>query len=224
MIRRCALLAVLAAAGTLLPAGGAAPLAAQVGKLAPVDEAPRDASFLAFRRQLQEVVRRRDAEALYGMLAENVETGFGGDGGVAAFKETWQPENPLSNLWNTLEEVLRMGGSFQGASRFVAPYVHSRWPERLDPTLHVAVVGTNVRVRESSELGSAVIAVLSYDLVPLARDRGGDRATQRWQVVQLGDGRRGYVARRYLRGPLDYRAVFEQRGGRWVLAALVAGD
>jgi APA family basic amino acid/polyamine antiporter len=43
-------------------------------------------------------------------------------------------------------------------------------------------------------------------------------------LVTLADGRQGYVAARYLRSPLGYRATFAFKGGQWWIAAFVVGD
>jgi hypothetical protein len=197
----------------------AVPAAAQT-KLLPVDEAPRDPTLVRFRTRLMDAVRRKDARFVYGILARDVTNTFGGGGGVDEFKETWDAEHPASKLWNTLDEVLKLGGAFDGDSSFVAPYVFSRWPSGLDGFEHGAIVGSNVRVRGRPFLGAPIIAALSYDVVPMANERGSNG----WEAIRLADGRTGYIATRYVRRPIDYRAIFVRRGGRWMLKALVAGD
>ncbi len=69
-------------------------------------------------------------------------------------------------------------------------------------------------------LGAPIIAALSYDVVPMANERGSNG----WEAIRLPDGRTGYIATRYVRRPIDYRAIFIKRSGRWLLKALVAGD
>ena len=50
----------------------------------------------------------------------------------------------------------------------------------------------------------------------------GERSA--WKRVQLADGRTGYMASRYVRSPIEHRALFEFENGRWWLMAYVAGD
>ena len=45
-----------------------------------------------------------------------------------------------------------------------------------------------------------------------------------WERVQLADGRVGFIAARYLRSPVDLRAFFEFKDGRWWLTTYVAGE
>ena len=45
-----------------------------------------------------------------------------------------------------------------------------------------------------------------------------------WERVALADGRAGFVATRYLRSPLGFRAQFTFDGDRWWLTVLVTGD
>ena len=45
-----------------------------------------------------------------------------------------------------------------------------------------------------------------------------------WLEVKLADGRQGFVRYDQTVNPLDYRLVFEKRGGEWKIAAFVAGD
>ncbi|HEU0053390.1 MAG TPA: SH3 domain-containing protein, partial [Longimicrobium sp.] len=179
----------------------AAPATAQT-KLMPVDQASRDPSFLRFRAQLVDAVQRRDAAFVYRILAPDITNSFGDTGGIDEFKETWDAGHPASKLWNTLGELLALGGAFDGDSSFVAPYVYSRWPEGYDGFEYGAIVGSDVRVRGRPFLGAPIIAALSYDVVPMANERGSNG----WEAIRLPDGRTGYIATRYVRRPIDYRA------------------
>jgi hypothetical protein len=42
--------------------------------------------------------------------------------------------------------------------------------------------------------------------------------------VVTPNGRRGYVRRRFLWNPVDYRVGFKKVGGKWRMDALTAGD
>lgn len=188
--------------------------------LLPVDEAATRPDFFSFRAQLATAVARRDAEALLDAVDEQVRTGFGGDDGRAAFERQWNPRAADSRLWETLGAVLALGGSFTGEHRFAAPYVYSRWPETLDAFEHVAVTARDVRLRAAPRADAAVVERASFTVLELA----GPATDGGWLKVRLPDGRTGYVARALARSPLDYRAIFERREGRWRLVAFVSGD
>jgi hypothetical protein len=104
----------------------------QVGKLYPVDEAARDASLFVLRARLLEAVLQRDMAFILGILSQDILNSFGGNGGIAEFKEQRKPEQPGSKLWPTLLTVLVLGGSFRDERTFAAPYTYSRFPDQLD--------------------------------------------------------------------------------------------
>lgn len=201
---------------------------AQVGKLLPIDEAARDPAFFVFRARLQEAVARHDAAAVLDAADPNIKVGFGGKDGLAAFREKWKlQDGDKSPLWAELGLVLSLGGGFRSPSSFEAPYVFSRWPEAHDAFEHVAVLGTDVRVRAEPRADSKILAALSFDIVRLSQ-AGRSRLTpaqmKEWTAVELQGGRTGYVASRYVRSSVGYRALFNKINGRWRMTALVAGD
>ena len=213
------LVAILA--GTALVAASAAPR-----KLYPVDEAPRDPSFLAFRNQLIAAVRKRDLRFIHRILALDVTSSFGDEETIAAFKRRFEGKHPEADLWQELLTALSLGGQFQGRHRFCAPYVLTRWPEVVDMADYQAIIGKNVRVRIRPSEAASVVETLSYDLVKVDLEGSvpphSDHPT--WVKITTPMGHPGYVASPDIRSCVDYRACFEKRRGRWRLTALVAGD
>lgn len=200
---------------------------AQTGKLLPVDEAVRDPELFAFRARLQAAVARHDAAALLEMVDPKIKNTFGGDDGIEAFQRLWKLEERDSRLWEELGLVLALGGSFQNADNFVAPYVFSRWPESVDSFENVAVLGRNVRVRAEPRAGSPVLTALSFDLVQVSvpgREKMTPEQARDWTAVKLRDGRTGYVSSRYVRSPVAHRAFLTRTNGSWKLTFFVAGD
>lgn len=195
---------------------------AQVARLYPVDEAVQQPDFFSFRARLLQAVQARDTAFLYSTLAPNILNSFGGDGGVAEFREKWRPEEPGSEVWTVLTQILSLGGSYYSDTLFIAPYTSSSFPGDFDGFEHVAIVGANVRARQQPRASSRVLATLSFDVVRRAEASGAEAGD--WSPVQLADGRRAYVAGAFVRSPIDHRAVFVRRQGRWLVRTLVAGD
>ena len=202
------------------------PTLAQAAKLYPVDDAYRDPSFFLFRARLFQAIQQRDTAYVTGILSPSVKNSFGGSGGIAEFKQFWKLERADSKFWKTVNEVLALGGSFQTAHTFMAPYTYSKFPDEFDAFEHGVVVGENVIVRKQPALDSAVIATLSYDIVRVAdwKPKQDELKNQGRVNVVLKDGSKGYISEDYIRSPIDYRAIFEKRDERWQLAALVTGD
>ncbi|HXG63609.1 MAG TPA: SH3 domain-containing protein [Blastocatellia bacterium] len=199
---------------------------AQVAKLRPVDEAARDPSFFVFRARLLEALQQRDTAFLLSVLSPGIRVSFGAGGGIADFQKMWKPERPDSKIWLTLTEILALGGSFREGNTFAAPYIYSNFPDQFDAFEYGVIVGEDVRVRQRPDLNSPVIGTLSYDIVKVAewQPKQAAGSKQNWVAVMLANGAQGYVAEDYIRSPIGYRAIFEKKDGRWLLAALVAGD
>ena len=212
------------------------PTAAQVAKVYPVDEAVRDPEFFVFRAHLLVAVQQKDVTYLSSILAANILNSFGGDGGVDEFKATWKAEEPTSKVWNTLAEILALGGQFrppdewsEGARTFAAPYTYSVQPSAgEDPFLYGVVVGRGVKVRQEPTTTSAVVANLSFDVIRVTdwapKVMPEDVRLNSWVAVELADGRPGFIASEFVRSRNGYRAIFIRQNGRWMLRALVAGD
>lgn len=211
------LLTLLACA---LPAQAAEPSR----KLLPVDEAAKNPSFFLFRAKLQEAVAKKDAAFVLSIIAPDIQTGFDGENGSAAFKKKWDLAKPEdSGLWHVLAGVLALGGKFNEDGSFLAPYTSAAWPEDLDPFEYVAIMGENVRVREKPDAGSAIVATLSYEILTLV-PTDGENGKEAWMKVKLANGREGFVREEFLSLVIGFRAYFEKKNGAWVMTALVAGD
>ena len=191
-------------------------------RLLPVDQAATQPDFFTFRAQLLTAVARHDAAALMAVVHPNIKCDFGGGEGKAFFEEYWKPSAPGSEVWAELAAVLALGGTFSTSDTFVAPYVFSRWPQGVDGFEHVAVVGDRVRIRTAPRPDAEAAAVSSFEILPLARQSGD--TPEEWTAVALAGKKIGYVASRFVRSPIGYRAYFSREDGRWQMLMFIAGD
>lgn len=224
MNRRTFLLSVLGSAAVLaLPALAAPP------RLAPVDEARKDETFLAFRNRLSAAVRKKDVEGLLALVDPDISYTFGlGSGpGRTGFKKEWKLDTKPaeSELWWTMRQVLDMGGSFSEEGKaFEAPYVFSCWPEQYDSFTHGAIIRPDAVLRpKASHIGQPV-ATLKYSIVQVLDGERVQNEGLKWIKVQVPGGPKGYVEAGDFRSPLDYRARFERLQGTWRMTSFVAGD
>jgi hypothetical protein len=203
------------------------PPVAKGPKLLPVDAAPKDPSFLAFRDALLASVRKHDTKALLSALDPKIRTSFGDGGGIDAFRRQWKPDATDSKIWNVLEDVLSHGGSFgkDGAgTTFWAPYWYSAYPDDQDAFETFAVIGSNVAMRERPDHDAPVVATLDHDIVRVvpSKEPAGKPA---WRQFSTADGRKGWIAPDDVRSPIGYRAGFSKdKKGTWRMNALVSGD
>ncbi|CAN5866353.1 hypothetical protein BH11VER1_BH11VER1_27010 [soil metagenome] len=190
-------------------------------ELKPVDQASVQPDFFTFRARLQTTLARRDKEAVLAVVHKDIKNSFGGDDGVDGFKKTWNLDKPDSSLWETLATVLALGGTFDTIGSFTAPYVFTNWPESVDSFDHMVVTGSGVRVRSEPNNTAPSLATLSFAIVECLPDND---PTKPWVSIRLPGGKTGYIDRRYVRSPIDYRASFAKIDGRWQMTVLLAGD
>ena len=183
-------------------------------KLMPVDEGTKDPSFVAYRNQLLDAVKRRDVEAIVALADPKVRTSFGDGGGSAELRRILKKPGAVEDL----ERLLTQGGKFRGES-FSAPYVYSAWPDSHDAFQFRAITSENVPLRQFGDRNAPVIATLSYDIV----ERKGEEKDG-WQEVKTADGHTGVVEAKNVRSPIGFRALFNKSDGSWKMTGLVAGD
>ena len=190
-------------------------------KLPPVDDCRSTPGLTAFRNRLTEVVARKDSKALIAMLADDVLINFGGEDGPRAFAETWAlSQSGKSDLWPLLTKMVKLGCARSG-KKFAIPSLTMQFEPDADEDLFdiFVVVAPNAALRSGSAAGSPVIARLAWDVVK-AIDQSGGAQTK----IELQDGRQGWIDAEQLYNPASYRLFMEQRGGKWMITALVAGD
>lgn len=187
----------------------------------PVDQAAQQPDFFSFRAQLLVALAKRDVDGLMSVVHKDIKNSFGGNDGIDEFRETWFSERPGASIWETLTSVLALGGIFTSEAKFSAPYVFSLWPRDVSGFDYVAVTGSGVRVRSKPSATSAPLATVSYSILEVPQDL---EAPEGWVAVKLLSGATGYVDRRYVRSPIDYRATFRKIDGKWQMTVLIAGD
>ncbi len=203
-------------------AGGAPRVAAQTPRVLPVDEAAKDPAFFAFRARLQRALAERDTARLLAVVHPEIKLSFGGDFGIESFRESWLAD-PASDIWGELGIVLALGGRFDGDSTFVAPYTFTDSPDGVDPFEALIALGDAVPVRAAPDADGEVLARLSFEVVRRDREHDGP-LPEGWTAVRLADGTPGYARSRCIRSPIDYRAAFSRREGRWSMTVFIAGD
>ncbi|MBL8174881.1 MAG: hypothetical protein JNK48_09430 [Bryobacterales bacterium] len=209
---RAAILLLLA---TLASAQGPLP------KLYPVDETARDPSFQAFTSRLRSAVEKRDTKALRRLTDDEVVSGpEKEDKGWKKFVERWRPDDPDTELWASLAEMLHLGFTREQPELYLSPYVVWRFPAHLSRRAHLVVAKEKAPLRESPSLDARVLAVLSFDIVRSAGEVVRSERLASYAPVETGDGMRGFVNVNDVVSPMIARGQFYFKQKRWVLAAL----
>ena len=198
-----------------------------------VDEARSDASLVAFRTKLIDAAKRRDAKYILSIVDKDIKNSFGGDDGIKEFKESWKIESPNSKFWDEFLPVITNGGKFfdseeeaSTARNFTAPYTFLAFPEDLDSFTYRVIFGNNVNLRSRPEMTAPVVTKLSYNVVEITnsiKDKTDAEKVVWYEIKTLG-GKRGFVKAEFVRSPIDYRAGFEKKNGKWKMVFFLAGD
>ena len=177
-----------------------------------------DAEFEAFYKEFTAAVRREDIKFIDGILDEGVMSSFGGVPGPLYFYDYWT----FGDLWAKLNEIIALGGVYDQAKKsFVAPYLFKAGLE----DEQFAVIGKNVPVYESKSTDAKVIAKLEYDVLGYHySDAFHGKGPDDFVSVATLSGKTGFIQKKYLRSPIDYRLCIEQKDGAWKLLWLIAGD
>jgi hypothetical protein len=207
---------------------------AQERYVRPVDEGARDASFAAFREKTLAAARRRDAKYILSIVDPNIKNSFGGNDGVKEFKEWWKINSPQSEFWDEFITALNNGGAFykeNGATKnktFLAPYTFTQFPDDLDAFEYHAIFGQKVNLRSKPQTDAPVVASLSYNIIQVDAENSVKNKNKpdsySWMSVTTLGGKKGFVQAKFVRSPIDYRAMFEKKNGKWKMTAFIAGD
>jgi hypothetical protein len=201
-------------------------------QLLPVDEASKDPAFKTFRDRLQAAVAKHDRKFILDAIAPGIVNGYDLAPGREAFTREWFRDPRESPLWETLGALLALGGSFEptdeGDPEFWAPYIYSEFPEERAGLDEAVALGPAVAVRARPELAAPVTATLHHvivkvaDFTPVAEKNGTGRRL--WLKIINPDGSFGFVEKRELRTPSDYRACFRKIKGQWKMTLLLTGE
>lgn len=204
---------------------------AQERKVLPVDEGKTDASFSAFREKTLAAARRRDSKYILSITDLKIKNSFGGNDGIREFQKTWKLDRAQSKFWEEFVTVLSSGGTFDKESRiktFQAPYTFTEFPEDLDAFEHQAIFGSSVNLRSKPQATAPIVAALSHNVVKVDFANSVKDKTKAdaylWLKIETLGGQKGFVQSKYVRSPIDYRAIFEKKNGRWKMTAFIAGD
>jgi hypothetical protein len=181
-----------------------------------VDDGENQPTFLEFRAELLSAADRRDYRTVKGVLSSRVQVTDGY--GIPALEREWRIKQSTTAFLRELATILRLGGRFDDRNTvFIAPYVWTEFPIPEEAPAYAVVIHASTPLFDAPRRTARVIARLSDEV-------GEDEiAPAGWLKLHLIDGRTGFVEKRFVRKPNEYRAVFRLIGGRWLITEFQAG-
>jgi hypothetical protein len=203
----------------------AAPSRAQTGlrTLLPVDQSGRDPSLAQILKTLRGIVRRRDDRELRALMSPDFKVEFDIGKGPETFRRQWKSNARDSQVWDLLDRLLSLGGTFYSSTLFALPYVYTRFPTDLDKLRHVVLVRAKVPLRQRPDTGGSEVGTLDYVILPLTNPIAPPAIlADPFAQVRHPDWGSCYVSRSDVYSPAGHRAFFEKRQGRWHWLSLAA--
>ena len=185
----------------------------------PVDQCIADPSFVQFRSDLRRTIARHDTDALLKVVADDVHASLGGHIGKKDFIELWDLNGPrTSKVWKELGDALRLGCTMSNGVATAPSFEDQLGGDRDAFETMIALPGARLLRRPND--GASVVANLKWNVLTMREAWDGGP----WIAVRLDDGRSGFVRRALARSPIDYRAWFRKREGKWRMEGFLAGD
>jgi len=199
----------------------------------PIDQLKGDESFDEFRGYLEDAIKRRDAQAIYRVVARDFAT-LSMDEDIhrlspfEQFKQTAHLEdtnpNPDIDYWRTMDQAVRIGTTRMGYARLGTVYCGPALTTTLDdpdePGDIAFVIDNNVPMRQKPDPLATQIASLSWEVIQTPNWTPPDTNRGYVRVVRRG-GKSGWIERRFLRLSYEPAVCFRRDPrGDWGIAAI----
>ena len=187
-------------------------------ELKPVDQAVEIESLFEFREELLTNIKERNIDFLYKYFDEQGSWDFDSTTKEQLLK-SWDEES-----WLELQKAVLLGGAFYDEEKtiFVAPYTFNLFPDEFDAYEFEVAIKDHVEVYMDKDVDSNIIEILNYTIVKRIYEGAEDDSY--WKIIEMPDGRVGYVIGENIRSPIDYRVGFEKINNDWKVTFFLAGD
>lgn len=190
----------------------------------PKDECIHVKGYFEFRRSFEDLVRKRDGQALFAMIASDVVLEIGGLSGKENFAKKWNlAAGEASPIWSELDKIIRLGCFAESDRGLMMPHMTALDPhwsaDRVSPK--ALVLGEYIDLRAGPGANTASLGLLTWEFVQMNTERVGPG----WVAIKTRGGKSGFVQGSYLRSHLDYSINFQKdSNGAWSIHAMTAGD
>ncbi len=203
---------------SLLPAAAIHASESALPVLPPEDQSARDAALSALLRRIRAAAAARDCKPLEAMMLSTFRVEFDSGKGPAAFHRYWKAQSTASPLWEVLDRLFSLGGTFYSPSLFAVSYVYTHFPPNLDILGHVVALRQNIPLLAEPRMNAAQLAQVTHAILPLATPLKPPVRIPADQFLEVRHpaAPRAFVLSRDVYSPAAHRAFFEKDPkGRW---------
>jgi hypothetical protein len=177
----------------------------------PPEQSKLDPSFLEFRKQLEEVVKRRDVRGYQALM-------FGDLGTDSTVHDTSE------SGWQYIKDMLRLGFLQDDDHTIRGPYVgRVAWSRGPEPGMgregYVLAIRRNVAIHSKPSESSRVMEYVSYQVLQLVDSLIPDELLRpgpsQWSRVRTFARHEGFVLNADIYPACDDETVFEKQDGKW---------
>lgn len=193
-------------------------------QLFPQDDSASSPSYVAFVNELKSTIQSRNLDKLVSLTHPDVMLGLGGSGGHDDLKMLFGGPESADEYWQILKEVIELGSVRSAKDAFCAPYVSCLDIASISANVYGTLVITqpNIALYERASAQSTKLKGLNYDVVELIEPYPTEEDT--FARVRLYDGNTGYIDRRAVRSPLDFRMEITKHNDQWQIKSFFGGD
>lgn len=196
--------------------------------------------FSQFRQSFLNAVKRRDETFIRVLVTPQTQSIIG----QSLRLENYNLEDKTSPFWQQIEKAVSAGCTLEITTKIAEQQTENEiWvcPKTFGKSIYdsdwqnqVAIIADRVNIRTEAKNNSAIIGVISKDLVQFDSDTYYNLSESErelvnqfdgWTPVILKNGKKGWAQNNFVYyKPRDYRISFARFNGQWRFRYLLAGD
>lgn len=198
--------------------------------LIPVDELHKNPNLQKIIKRIKNAVDEKNTDSLLHYISDDIRITYDKLENQPDFKAFWKlsEESDTSEIWAILDNVLKLSGTFYQKDQFFIPYTFSHFPAEYNPYEFGVITKENTLMRAEANEASAEIGKLTYEIVRIMPQKQLLKAkkqenTGSWMKIKRQNEEIGYVRKKHISRPTDYRLGLQERNGQWKIHFLLHG-
>jgi hypothetical protein len=198
--------------------------------LIPIDESYKKPDLQKRIKQIKNAVDEKNVDNLLNYISDEIRVTFDHIENQPDFKAFWKlsEQSDDSDIWQTLDDVLNLSGTFYQENQFFIPYTFSHFPAEYNPFEFGVITKESTIMKAEPNESSIEIGELTYEIVRIIPQKNStitknQEKVNAWMKIKRQNEEVGYVLKRYISRPTDYRLGLREEDGEWKIHLLLHG-